>query len=34
MICLAQYLYWEEKGKLISCEECPFLAQCIEPKEE
>lgn len=34
MICLAQYLYWEEKGELISCEECPFRETCIESKEE
>ena len=35
MICLAQYLYWEEKGELISCKECPFQTQCTdEAKEE
>lgn len=34
MICLAQYLYWDKKGYLISCKECPFQEKCTDKTKD
>lgn len=26
--CMMQYLYWEEHGKVLECDNCPFHGDC------